>query len=627
MKLFRRCQRILILSLLSVSVFAPIIFVSQRLKNLSTTGRKEFIEDLSNIKYRTDGLKLSVEQEASEGLKEPRKVLYEDKDLVSTVSYTLKENHDAKESGNVGDTTDMLEKTENGTKYENQDGDNQFQQREISSMSGEKKQLNQEIVQQDQNAHSQSRKVIDGKIKQLKDVKPNRAVPHDQNVQNMRKVTERINEMKDQVVRAKLYLSFTPPGSKSNLVKELKLRIKEVERAISGATKDSDLSRSALQRMRNMESSLSKASRAYPDCSSMTTKLRSMTQNTEEQVRSQKKQVSYLFHLAASTTPKGLHCLSMQLTAEYFALDPKERQFPNQQKLHDPELYHYAVFSDNVLASTVVVNSTVSTAMEPKKIVFHVVTDSLNFPAVSMWFLLNPPGKATIQVQSIESFDWLSTKYHAALRQNSSDPRYASELNHLRFYLPEIFPTLNKIVLFDHDVVVQKDLTRLWSINMKGKVNAAVETCHKSETSFHRMDAFINFSDPFVAKKFHADACTWAFGMNLFDLQEWRRQNLTTVYHKYLQLGNKRPLWVAGSLPLGWVTFYKKTVALDRRWHILGLGYESGVVRADIDRAAVIHYDGIMKPWLDIGIGRHKGYWSKYVNYEDSHLQRCNIHA
>lgn len=103
--------------------------------------------------------------------------------------------------------------------------------------------MNQEIVQQDQNAHSQSRKVIDGKIKQLKDVKPNRAVPHDQNVQNMRKVTERINEMKDQVVRAKLYLSFTPPGSKSNLVKELKLRIKEVERAISGATKDSDLSR------------------------------------------------------------------------------------------------------------------------------------------------------------------------------------------------------------------------------------------------------------------------------------------------------------------------------------------------------------------------------------------------
>lgn len=49
--------------------------------------------------------------------------------------------------------------------------------------------------------------------------------------------------MKDQVIRAKAYLSSAPPSSKSSLVKELKLQIKEVERAIGGATKDSDLSR------------------------------------------------------------------------------------------------------------------------------------------------------------------------------------------------------------------------------------------------------------------------------------------------------------------------------------------------------------------------------------------------
>ncbi|KAM1032085.1 hypothetical protein ACFX15_035103 [Malus domestica] len=572
MKLFRRCQRILILALLCVSVFTPVVFVSQRLKNLTPNWRNESIEDLSNIKYRTDSVKLSVEQESSEGLKEPRKVLYEDTYLLSAVNYTLKKDHVDKESGNVGDATDMLERTTNGTKYESNKGDKQLQQRQVSSMSRGKKQLNK----QDQNVHSQSWKVIDERIRRKKDVRPNRAVQHDQNAHsNLQKVTKKINEMKDQVIRAKAYLSSAPPSSKSSLVKELKLQIKEVERAIGGATKDSDLSKS----------------------------------------------------LASSTTPKGLHCLSMQLTAEYFALAPKDRQFPNQQKLHDSKLYHYAVFSDNVLGCTVVVNSTVSTALKPEKIVFHVVTDALNFPAISMWFLLNPPGKATIQVQSIDSFEWLSTKYNTSLRQNSSDLRYSSELNHLRFYLPDIFPALNKIVLFDHDVVVQKDLSKLWSVDMKGKVNGAVETCRESETSFLRMDTLINFSDPFVAKRFDANACTWAFGMNLFDLQEWRRKDLTTIYDKYLKSGYKRPLWVAGSLPLGWITFYNQTVALDRRWHILGLGYNSGVVRADIDRAAVIHYDGIMKPWLDIAIARYKDYWRKYVNYDDSYLQRCNIHA
>lgn len=90
--------------------------------------------------------------------------------------------------------------------------------------------------------------------------------------------------------------------------------------------------------------------------------------------------------------------------------------------------------------------------------------------------------------------------------------------------------------------------------------------------------------------------------------------------------GNERPLWKAGSLPLGWIAFYDKTMALDRRWHVLGLGYDSAVRRGDIEQAAVIHYDGVMKPWLDIAIGRYKGYWSQYVKYDHPYLQQCNIH-
>lgn len=119
---------------------------------------------------------------------------------------------------------------------------------------------------------------------------------------------------------------------------------------------------SVLQKIKSMEVSLSKASQIFDDCPAMATKLRAMTYNAEEQVRAQKNQVTYLVQLAARTTPKGLHCLSMRLTAEYFALQPEERQLPNQQKLHDPSLYHYAVFSDNVLACAVVINSTVTFA-------------------------------------------------------------------------------------------------------------------------------------------------------------------------------------------------------------------------------------------------------------------------
>lgn len=573
--------------MLSLSVFCPLILLSERLKHVVFLGKKEFVEDLPSIKYRRDGETLSVvETEEDEGLKEPDLVVYRD---------GSKENPNSNISS--GFTADLLGK--NGTEHKVKEENKQNPQKKLATTSGGKEQSSLTKVQHDQSVRSQPQRVTDEKIKQIR----------------------------DQVIRAKAYLNLAPPSSNSHLVKELRLRIKELERAVGEATKDSDLSRSALQRMRTMEASLSKASHIYTDCSALVSKLRAMTNRVEEQVRAQKSQATYLVDLAGRTTPKGFHCLTMRLTAEYFALQPEEQNFPNQEKLNDGNLYHYAVFSDNVLACAVVVKSTISNAMDPEKIVFHVVTDSLNLPAMLMWFLLNPPGEATIQIQSVEKFEWLAAKYNSTLKkQNSHDSRYTSALNHLRFYLPDVFPQLDKIVLLDHDVVVQRDLSRLWSVDMKGKVNGAVETCQEGEPSFHRMDMFINFSDPLVAERFDAKTCTWAFGMNLFDLHEWRRQNLTAVYHKYLQMGLENPLWKAGSLPLGWVTFYKRTVALDRRWHALGLGYESGVGRSQIERAAVIQYDGVMKPWLEIGISKYKGYWTKHLNYDHPLLQQCNIH-
>jgi alpha-1,4-galacturonosyltransferase len=245
-----------------------------------------------------------------------------------------------------------------------------------------------------------------------------------------------------------------------------------------------------------------------------------------------------------------------------------------------------------------------------------------------MWFLLNIQSKATIQILNIDDMDVLPRDYDQLLmKQNSNDPRFISTLNHARFYLPDIFPGLNKMVLLDHDVVVQRDLSRLWSIDMKGKVVGAVETCLEGESSFRSMSTFINFSDTWVAGKFSPRACTWAFGMNLIDLEEWRIRKLTSTYIKYFNLGTKRPLWKAGSLPIGWLTFYRQTLALDKRWHVMGLGRESGVKAVDIEQAAVIHYDGVMKPWLDIGKENYKRYWNIHVPYHHTYLQQCNLQA
>ncbi|XP_039031294.1 probable galacturonosyltransferase 6 [Hibiscus syriacus] len=598
MKKNHRCQRILILSLLSFSVCAPIVLVSWRFKTLTSFGLKEFAEeDPPSVKHMADVLRLnSIEQETSEGLKGPELDVFKDQNFSSVVRRSSYEYRDSDRFGNDQDDFKLFEANETNEKGKDE---HRIRQTIIQMNSREKEQPNQEIGSHDQVLQFQPFSVVDEKVKQ----------------------------MRDQLITAKAYLSFAPPGSNTRLMRSLRARIREMERAVDEASRDSDLPRSVSQKMRSMEITLAKASRVYPDCSEMATKLHAMAYNAEDQVQILKNQESYLVQLAGRTTPKGLHCLSMQLTAEYFLLQPEERQFSNQQNLNDPDLYHYAVFSDNVLACSVVVNSTISSAKEPKKIVFHVVTDSLNLPAISMWFLLNPPGKATIHVQSTDNFDWLYTKYNSTLReQKSYDPRYSSALNHLRFYLPDIFPALNKIVLFDHDVVVRRDLTEIWSVDMKGKVNAAaVETCLENETSFRSMHMLMNFSDPFLMRSFNANVCNWAFGMNLFDLREWRRKKLSMLYRSYLQLGRKRRLWEAGSLPIGWITFYNQTVAIEKRWHTLGLGYNSGIEQGDIENGAVIHYDGFMKPWLEIGIAKYKGYWSKHLQYDHPYLQQCNI--
>lgn len=53
----------------------------------------------------------------------------------------------------------------------------------------------------------------------------------------------RVRQLKDQLIRAKVYLSLSATRNNPHFIRELRLRMKEVLRALGEASKDSDLSR------------------------------------------------------------------------------------------------------------------------------------------------------------------------------------------------------------------------------------------------------------------------------------------------------------------------------------------------------------------------------------------------
>ncbi|GKA52342.1 probable galacturonosyltransferase 12 [Tanacetum coccineum] len=333
-------------------------------------------------------------------------------------------------------------------------------------------------------------------------------------------------------------------------------------------------------------------------------------------------------------------------------------------RLVDNSYFHFVLASDNILAASVVATSLVYNSLRPDLVVVHIITDRKTYSPMQAWFSLHPLSPAVIEVKALHHFDWFAKgkvpvleamekdqKARAQFRGGSSaivanntekpyiiaaklqamSPKYNSLMNHVRIYLPEMFPSLNKVVFLDDDLVVQTDLSPLWDIDMNGKVNGAVETCNGGDkfVMSKRFKSYLNFSHPLISKNFDANECAWAYGMNVFDLEAWRKTNISQNYHYWLEenLKSDLSLWQLGTLPPGLIAFHGYVHTIDPFWHMLGLGYQENTSIADAESAAVVHFNGRAKPWLDIAFPELRALWTKYIDFSDKFIKSCNIRA
>ncbi|XVF37348.1 hypothetical protein REPUB_Repub20aG0000400 [Reevesia pubescens] len=452
---------------------------------------------------------------------------------------------------------------------------------------------------------------------------------HEENREEMKDST--VKKLKDQLFVARAYFpSIAKIPARNKLFRELRQNIQELERVLSESTTDADLPPEIQKKSQRMETAIARAKSVSVDCNNVDRKLRQIFDLTEDEANFHMKQSAFLYQLAVQTMPKSLHCLSMRLTVEYFRDHSFEKEL--SEKYSDPTLQHYVIFSNNVIASSVVINSTVMHARDSMNQVFHVLTDGQNYYAMKLWFLRNTFKDAVVQVLNIEHLNpdyydkaalshlTLPVEFRVSFHSSDNAPampnrtQYVSIFSHSHYLLPEIFKNLEKVVVLDDDVIVQQDLSTLWSLDMGGKVTGAVQIC---SVRLGQLRSYLGESS------FHKNSCSWMSGLNVIDLVRWRELGISETYWKLVkeQVSMKEGSALLASL----LTFQDLIYALEDVWVLSGLGHDYGLNIRGIKKAAVLHYNGNMKPWLELGIPKYKVYWKKFLNHEDQFLSECNV--
>ncbi|KAK1270288.1 putative galacturonosyltransferase 7 [Acorus gramineus] len=446
----------------------------------------------------------------------------------------------------------------------------------------------------------------------------------------------KVKKMKDQLFIARAYYpSIAKLKGYEKLTLEMKQNIQEHERILSDTIVDAGLPPNIDKVIQRLKATVAKARSCHVDCSNVDKKLRQILDLTEDEANFHLRQSAFLYHLGVQTIPKSLHCLSMRLTVEYFRSNGADMDSSSADK-HNPDKQHCVVFSRNVLASSIVINSTVMHAEDSRNLVFHLLTDEENYFAMKFWYSKNSFGKAFIYVLNIEEFktnymnDMNSSQMSFSEEFRISIPvseemtpsrmrtEYISVFGHAHFLLPDILKNLKRVVILDDDVVVQRDLLPLWNLDLGDKVIAAIQFCG---VRFGQLKSYLG------SNSYDSETCSWMSGVNIIDLEKWREYNISGSYLRLLQeqKSGGEESWRTSVLPASLLAFKDQVYPLEDSWALSGLGHDYEVDTITLKNYAILHYNGNMKPWLELGIARYKSYWKKFLKQNDLFMNECNV--
>ncbi|KAM0754820.1 nucleotide-diphospho-sugar transferase [Meredithblackwellia eburnea MCA 4105] len=198
-----------------------------------------------------------------------------------------------------------------------------------------------------------------------------------------------------------------------------------------------------------------------------------------------------------------------------------------------------------------------------------------------------------------------------------------------RYLIPDLLPaTVERAIYLDQDTLVVKDLAPLWDIDMDGKPIAAARLCRPTALFRHQ---FIMKKDPLKNGGFDHDTCTLNNGVLVYDMKSWRASSpsFSNQLFEWTRLNNLDRLYSLGSQPPFNLVFYRNYKILDDRWNLMDIAglkedttYGHGLpwtrTRDEVSSAAVIHWNGEIKPWMCGGEGYYSELWTYFFpNYRE----------
>lgn len=165
---------------------------------------------------------------------------------------------------------------------------------------------------------------------------------------------------------------------------------------------------------------------------------------------------------------------------------------------------------------------------------------------------------------------------------------------------------INKAIYLDCDIVVKTDIRELWELDLSGFVIAAVEDFIKKDQRRHE-----DLGMPLGARYFNA-------GVLVFDLRQWRKQNITNIILTYAR-ANCAKLLSHDQDALNAV-LYERWKALDSKWNSYEVNTNSPRVIliklfeiGFFNKKRVIHYISDLKPWHFLNSNPIKKEYYRYL--------------